>query len=203
MKTQKQRMINGESYKVDETLKNDLYACREKIRDFNNSITREEIQAKARGLFGEFGENSSVTPPFRCDYGTNIHIGNNVYMNYNTSILDVVPVYIGDNTLIGPDCGFYPAGHPIDAFVRNTGIEFGSPITIEEDAWIGGNVTIIGGVTIGKASIIGAGSVVTRDIPAGVIAAGNPCRVIREITEADHEIWMEEYHKYLDETNEQ
>lgn len=189
-------MVNGKLFTIDQTLKNDLYSCRYKIREFNKSTTRPEIQAAARELFGSFGDNSSVTPPFRCDYGYNIHIGDNVYMNYNTSILDVVPVHIGNNTMIGPDCGFYPAEHPIDAIVRNTGVEFGKPITIEENVWIGGNVTVLGGVTIGSGSVIGAGSVVTKDIPAGVIAAGNPCKVIKEITEADHEKWMGLYEKF-------
>ena len=199
MKTQKQRMIAAKLYKIDEELKEDLYACRRKIRDFNDSITREEIQAKAKNLFGSFGNNSSVTPPFRCDYGYNIHIGNNSYLNYNTSILDVVPVYIGDNVLIGPDCGFYPADHPIDPDIRRKGVESGKPIKIGNDVWIGGNVTIVGGVKIGDGSIIGAGSVVTKDIPANVIAFGNPARVIREITDEDSKYWESEYNKYLDE----
>lgn len=199
MKTQKQRMIEAKLYKIDEELKEDLYACRRKIRDFNDSITREEIQAKTKNLFGSFGTNSSVTPPFRCDYGYNIHIGNNSYLNYNTSILDVVPVYIGDYVLIGPDCGFYPADHPIDSDIRRTGVESGKPIKIGNDVWIGGNVNIVGGVKIGDGSIIGAGSVVTKDIPANVIAFGNPARVIRRITDEDSKYWESEYNKYLDE----
>ena len=201
MKTQKERMIAGKLYKIDEELKTDLYACRRKIKDFNDSITREEIQTKAKNLFGSFGSNSSVTPPFRCDYGYNIHIGNNSYLNYNTSILDVVPVYIGDNVLIGPDCGFYPADHPTDPGIRRKGVESGKAIRIENDVWIGGNVTIVGGVSIGKGSIIGAGSVVTKDIPANVIAAGNPAKVIREISDDDRKYWESEYQEYLDETS--
>ncbi|WP_297280826.1 sugar O-acetyltransferase [uncultured Anaerococcus sp.] len=199
MKTQKQRMIDGELYKVDEILKNDIYNTRRKLRDFNNSISREEIQTKAKKLFGNFGKDSTVTPPFRCDYGYNIHIGDRVYLNYNTSIIDVSPVYIADNVMIGPDCGFYTASHPIDAEVRNTNIEYGNPITIEENVWIGGNVTIVGGVTIGEGSIIGAGSVVTKDIPANVIAAGNPCKIIREIREDDHKYWLSQYNEYIEE----
>ena len=199
MKTQKQRMINGNIYKVDETLKNDMYNARRKLRDFNNCITREEIQDKAKNIFGSFGKESSVTPPFKCDYGYNIHIGNRVYINYNNSIIDVGEVYIGDDVMIGPDCGFYTASHPIDAEIRNTYVEFAKPITIEKDVWIGGNVTIVGGVTIGEGSIVGAGSVVTKDIPANVIAAGNPCKVIRDITEDDHNYWVNKYNEYIEE----
>lgn len=113
----------------------------------------------------------------------------------------MAPVYIGDNVLIGPDCGIYTAEHPIDSFVRNTGIESASPITIEKNVWIGGHVTIIGGVTIGEGSVIGAGSVVKKDIPKNVIAAGNPCRIIREITDADHEAWMKVYEDFKEEHN--
>lgn len=201
MKTQKERMISGDMYLIDNELKEDIYACRRKIRDFNNSITRDEIQAKARELFGTFGDNSSVTPPFRCDYGYNIHIGNNVYFNYNTSILDVVPVHIGDNVLVGPDCGFYPAEHPIDPEIRNTGLEFGKPIIIEKDVWIRGHVVIKGGVTIGEGSVVAAGSVVTKDVPAHVVVGGNPAKIIREITDSDHEKWMEIYNNFKEEVD--
>lgn len=189
-------MMSAEYYLMDEELKNDIYEARRKVKDFNESITRPEIQAKAKNLFGLFGENSSVTPPFRCDYGYNIHIGNNCYFNFNTSILDVAPVKFGNRILVGPDCGFYPAQHPIDADIRNTYLEFGRPITVEDDVWIGGHSVILGGVTIGKGSVIGAGSVVTKDIPAGVIAFGNPCRVIREITEEDSKYWQKEYENF-------
>ena len=103
--------------------------------------------------------------------------------------------------MIGPDCGFYTAAHPIDAEIRNTYVEFAKPITIEKNAWIGGNVTIVGGVTIGEGSIIWADSVVTKDIPANVIAAGNPCKIIRKIPEDDHEYWLSQCNKYTEENN--
>ena len=192
-------MIKEKLYQVDDELKNDIYATRRKIQAYNTAITREEIRDVAKDLFGFFGENSTVLPPFRCDYGKNIYIGERVFINYNTSMIDVAKITIGKQVLIGPDCGFYTAGHPIDKEIRSTGVEFGEAINIEDDVWLGGNVTVIGGVTIGAGSIIGAGSVVTKDIPKDVIAAGNPCRVIRKISQEDRDYWQDQYKKYLEE----
>lgn len=202
MKTQKQRMINSKLYMGDEELRQDMYEARRKMQDFNNSITAEEIREKAKNIFGEFGKDSMVTPPFRFDYGYNIFIGEHSYLNFNVSILDCAPVYIGDNVLIGPDCAFLTPNHPKDPEIRRTFIEYAEPIKIENDVWIGGKVTVIGGVTIGEGSIIGAGSVVVKDIPKGVIAAGNPCKVIRKIDENDKQVWQEKYDDYQKEMGE-
>ncbi|MFO3715658.1 sugar O-acetyltransferase [Anaerococcus cruorum] len=144
-----------------------------------------------------------VTPPIRFDYGYNTHIGKDTYLNLNTTILDCAPVYIGDNVMIGPDCSILTPYHPADAAIRNTGIGFSKPITIENDVWLGGNVTIIGGVTIGEGSVVGAGSIVVKDIPKDVIAVGNPCKVIRKIDEKDAILWQEKYDEYLIEMGEE
>lgn len=122
-----------------------------------------------------------VTPPFHCDYGSNIELGNNVYFNFNCVILDVAKVRIGDNVLFGPAVQIYTASHPMNAAERRKGLEFAKPIHIGNDVWIGGNAVICPGVSIGDGTVVGAGSVVTRDLPAGVFAAGNPCRVIRSL----------------------
>lgn len=144
-----------------------------------------------------------VTPPIRFDYGYNIHIGKDAYLNLNTTILDFAPVFIGNNVMIGPGCSILTPYHPADAVIRNTGIGFAKPITIENDVWLGGNVTITGGVTIEEGSVVGAGSVVIKDIPKGVIAVGNPCKVIRKIVEKDAILWQEKYDEYLIEMGEE
>lgn len=123
----------------------------------------------------------TITPPFNCDYGYNIRLGSNVYFNFGCVLLDVGEISIGSDTLIGPGVHIYTAMHPMDADERRTGIEFAKPVAIGKDCWIGGSAVICPGVTIGDRCIIGAGSVVTRDIPAGSFAAGNPCRVIRSL----------------------
>ncbi len=126
-----------------------------------------------------------INPPFYCDYGTHIEVGKNIFINYNCTILDVGKVRIGDNCMFAPNVSIYTAGHPVHPAVRNTLYEYGIDITIGNNVWIGGNVVICPGVTIGDNSVIGAGSTVTKDIPSWCIAAGNPCRVIREITDED------------------
>lgn len=131
------------------------------------------------------GENTVIEPNFFCDYGYNIVLGDNFYANHNCVILDCADVVFGDNVFIGPNCGFYTAEHPIDADERNSGLEYALPINVGSNVWIGGNVIVLGGVTIGDNVVIGAGSVVTKDIPSDVVAFGNPCKVIRKITEKD------------------
>ena len=131
-------------------------------------------------LLGAGGENALIQPPFFCDYGFNMLLGDNCYFNFNCVVLDVCPVRVGDNTLFGPGVHIYTAAHPLDAAQRLTH-EFGKPVEIGADVWIGGGVIVCPGVKIGSRSVIGAGSVVTRDMPSGIIAAGNPCRVIREV----------------------
>lgn len=138
-------------------------------------------------LLGEMGDRVVITPPFWCDYGKNIFIGHDFYANHNCIILDGAPVTFGDFVFIGPNCCFSTAGHPLDAGLRDEGLEFAHPISIGSHVWIGANVTVLPGITIGNGAVIGAGSVVTHDIPENVIAAGNPCRVLREITDADRQ----------------
>lgn len=140
---------------------------------------------RIRAILASAGENLSIVPPFHCDYGYNITVGDNFFANYNLIILDVAPVTIGDNVFIAPNVAIYTAGHPIHPKARNTMYEYGISITIGSDCWIGGNTVICPGVRIGNGVVIGAGSVVTRDVPDNVVAAGNPCRVLREITDED------------------
>lgn len=146
-------------------------------------------------LFKQMGKHVSIEPPFWCDYGYNISIGNEFFMNHNGVILDGAEVTFGDYVYIAPNCGFYTAGHPLDVEQRKQGLEYAFPIHVKSNVWIGAGVQVLAGVTIGEGSVIGAGSVVNRDIPDHVLAAGVPCRVIRRITEEDrkkYRIRMEE-----------
>lgn len=138
-----------------------------------------------RKLLGKTKDNFCIIAPFWCDYGYNIEIGENFFANHNCIILDGGKITFGNNVFIAPDCGFYTASHPIDYERRNQGLEYAYPITIGDNVWIGGGVKVMPGVTIGDNVVIGAGSVVTKDIPENVVAAGNPCRVIRQITDED------------------
>lgn len=162
-------------------------AAKELCFELNNlhpsmTMKREEI---IRRLLGKAGVNCCIESPFYCDYGYNIEVGDNFFINSGCIILDGAKVIFGDNVFVAPHCGFYTAGHPLDHERRNLGLEYALPITIGNNVWIGGHVCILPGVSIGDNSVIGAGSVVNKDIPAGILAAGNPCRVIREINEAD------------------
>ena len=138
-----------------------------------------------------------IVPPFYCDYGNHISVGRNVFFNYNCTLLDVGKITIGDNCMLAPNVAIYTAGHPLHPDSRNSGYEYGADVTIGDNVWIGGNVVINGGVTIGEGAIIGSGAVVTHDIPAHVVAAGNPCQVIRPIGEADRQFWQAQYEDYL------
>ena len=139
-----------------------------------------------------------IVPPFYCDYGNHISVGKNVFFNYNCTLLDVGKITIGDNCMLAPGVAIYTAGHPLHPDSRNSGYEYGMDVTIGDDVWIGGSVVITPGVHIGDCCVIGAGSVVTKDIPAWSLAAGNPCRVIRKITEADRKFYFKD--KEFDET---
>lgn len=158
-----------------------------KLFDYNHTHPRDGAGRTAllRSLLGKTGENFLFEPPFYCDYGFNIEVGENFYANMNLVILDGAKVTIGDNAFIAPNVGLYTAGHPLDARRRNQGLEYAFPITIGNNVWIGAAVSVMPGVTIGDGCVIAAGSVVTKDLPPNVLAAGNPCRVMREITEAD------------------
>ena len=161
--------------------------CADLCYEFN--LCRPSDTAKQQELLnrmlGSIKGNPVITAPFYCDYGFNITIGENFYTNHNVTILDGAKVTFGDNVFIAPNCVFSTAGHSIDSEQRAKGLEIARPITVGNNVWIGANVSVLPGVTIGNSSIIGAGSVVNKDIPEGVIAAGNPCKVIRKITEED------------------
>lgn len=161
--------------------------CADLCYEFNNCRPSdvERQQELLSEILGNIKGTPVITAPFYCDYGVNISIGENFYTNHNVTILDGARVTFGDNVFIAPNCVFSTAGHAIDSEQRNQGLEIALPITVGNSVWIGANVSVLPGVTIGSNTIIGAGSVVNKDIPDGVIAAGNPCRVIRRITEAD------------------
>lgn len=185
---QRERMLAGLPYQAfQDGLDRERLACKKKLYQFNNLEPDCEEQAREilKGLLGRTGNHFLIEKPFRCDYGWNIEVGENFYANYNLTILDVGKVVIGDNVQIAPNVSIYTAGHPLHPDSRNSGYEYGIPITIGNSVWIGGNVVLLPGVTIGDNAVIGAGSVVTRDIPANSLAAGNPCRVIRGLTEED------------------
>lgn len=146
---------------------------------------QEERQAILKELLGTCSDKTFIEPSFRCDYGFNIHVHGFMFMNYNCVILDTSPVHIGNGAFIAPGCVLACPGHALVAEERMEGIGTSAPIILEDNVWLGANVTVLGGVTIGEGSMIGAGSVVNKDIPAGVIAVGNPCRVLRPVTDAD------------------
>lgn len=184
MKTEKEKMLAGELYDpLDPQLCEERVRCRHLCLEINAS--REDQPEVRKRLYAElFGTETDawIQPPFYCDYGTNISLGEKVFFNFNCVVLDVMQVTIGDYTLFGPAVQIYTATHPLDAEVRRQGLEGAKAITIGKDVWVGGGAIICPGVTIGDRSVIGAGSVVTRDIPADVFAAGNPCKVIRPLT---------------------
>lgn len=184
--TNEQRRDAQMAYISDKDIFEKQKICRKKLQKLNfmDRSDFEGIAALVKELFAE-SENAFVNPPFYCDYGSNIYLGKNVFMNYNCTILDVAKVVIGDNCQIAPNVSIYTAGHPIHPVTRNSGYEYGKEITIGDNVWLGGNTVICPNVHIGSNTVIGAGSVVTKDIPEWCFAAGNPCRVIRKITEDD------------------
>jgi len=181
MATEKQKMLAGELYRPsDPEILAELAAAQSWLARYNAALGRstDEQHALLRERFGAVGAGCIVRPPFFCDYGFNIRLGANVFMNFNCVVLDVVAVEIGDGTQIGPAVQIYAADHPRDAKIRRDGLEFGKPVRIGRHVWIGGGAIILPGVTIGDDAIIGAGSVVTSDVAEDVTVAGNPARVI-------------------------
>lgn len=162
-----------------------------KAMEYNNT-TPDELEKRReiiKNLFGSTKDHFYLEPSIKMDYGFNIHIGDYFYANFDCVFLDVAPIVFGDHVYVAPRCCFYTAGHPIDAEVRNEDLEYGYPIRVGSNVWFGGSVVVNPGVTIGSNVVIGSGSVVTKDIPDGVVACGNPCKVIRQITEEDYKIW--------------
>lgn len=186
--TEKEKLQAGELYNGNDK---ELVAERinaKKLCEEYNAVTYNDFQKRERllnRLLALKGENTWIEPNFFCDYGYNIIMGDNFYSNHNLVILDCAEVIFGDNVFIGPNCGFYTAGHPLDYKMRNYGLEFAKPIKVGSNVWIGGNVCVMPGVTIGDNVVIGGGSVVTKDIPSGVVAVGNPCKPVKEIPESD------------------
>ena len=189
METEKMKAHAGKLYDAnyDPELLAERAACAELLYDYHQLRPSQEAERRSllRRLFGRVGENATVVPPFHCDYGYNIEVGANFFLNAGCVILDGAKVSFDDNVFVAPHCGFYTAGHPLDVARRNQGLEYARPITISDNVWIGAEVCVLPGVSIGEGSVIGAGSVVTKDIPAHVLAFGNPCCVIRELKEGD------------------
>lgn len=184
MKTEKEKMLNGELYNgADPELVRERQNARRLTRLFNETIETDENQRMKilKELIGSTGKNFFIEPPFRCDYGYNIYIGENFYANFDCVFLDVCEIRIGDNCFIAPGVHIYTAAHPLDPVQRNSGLEYGAPITIGHHVWIGGRTIINPGVTIGNNVVIGSGSVVTKNVPDGVVTAGNPAKIIKRI----------------------
>lgn len=185
--TEKEKCRQGVLYDANYDI--ELLAERERAKeilfDYNRlrPSQKEERTGLLKQLLGKSGKNLVIEPPFACDYGYNIEVGEDFYANVNLVILDGARVTIGDHVFLAPNVGIYTAGHPLDAMRRNEGLEYAYPVVIGNNVWVGAGVQILPGVTIGDNTVIGAGSVVTKDIPSGVLAVGNPCRVIRAVSE--------------------
>lgn len=186
-----ERRDAGLVYISDNAVFEEQKVCRRLVQHLNRLDTDDfsGIAEAVKALLGS-SDGAFINPPFYCDYGTHIHVGKNFFANYNCTIIDVAPVTIGDNCQLAPGVAIYTAGHPVHPATRNTGYEYGKPVTIGDNVWVGGNTVILPGVHIGSNTVIGAGSVVTHDIPDWVVAAGNPCKVVRQITEDDRRTYF-------------
>ena len=191
MMTNKERRDREILYITDDAIMEEQAVARRLCQKLNTMDRSdfEGLKGVVKELLGK-SDNAWINPPFYCDYGKNIEVGKNLFINYNCTIIDVAKVTIGDNCQIAPGVSIYTAGHPVHPAVRNTLYEYGIAMSIGNNVWIGGNCVICPGVHIGDNTVIGAGSIVTRDIPAWCVAAGNPCTVIRRITEADRETYF-------------
>ncbi len=182
---EKEKMLRGLLYDAnyDKSLIKERAKCKTLCHKYNALLPDETDKKREilKTLLGKTKENFIIEPAFWCDYGYNIEIGENFYSNHNLVILDPAKVTFGDNVFIGPNCGFYTAGHPLNVEERNKGLEYAKPIKVGNNVWFGGNIVVFPGVTIGDNCTIGAGSVVTKDIPSGSLAFGNPCKVARKI----------------------
>ncbi|MBO7326130.1 MAG: sugar O-acetyltransferase [Clostridia bacterium] len=180
---------SGELYlPTDEEIMKEQLVCLERLYEFNHTrpLEQEKRQRLLREMFAEIGENCYLEPPFHSNWGgRNIHFGNNIYGNFNLTLVDDTHIYVGDNTMFGPNVIVATAGHPINAELREKSYQYNAPVSIGRNCWIGAGALIMPGVTIGDNVVIGAGSVVTKDIPSNVVAVGNPCRVLRPVGEKD------------------
>jgi len=184
MRSEKSKMLNSERYNpADSELVGERQNARRLTRLYNQTLETEDSKRKEilKELLGSTGENFYIEPTFRCDYGYNIHVGENFYANFDSVILDVCEVRIGDNCLIGPGVHIYTASHPIDPQERISWVEFGKPVQIGDNVWIGGRAVINPGVKVGNNVVIASGSIVTKDLPDNVVVAGNPAKVIKQI----------------------
>ncbi len=189
-KTELEKMVSGElAWNSDAEIGAVKSRARAICGRYNRSTEdqKEERLAILKELFGECGDDIFIKPPFYCDYGFNLHVGKNFFANYNCVMLDSAPITIGDNCLIGPECGFYTVNHPMDAKTRVANYVYAEPITIGNNVWFGGHCVVLSGITIGDNAVIGAGSVVTKDVPANAVVAGNPARILRYMDNSDME----------------
>ena len=192
--TEKEKLHSGDIYfPGDPEIHAEQTACLEKLYDFNQTRPGEleKRTAMLKDMFAEIGEGCYIEPPLHANFGGHhVHFGNWVYANYNLTLVDDTHIYVGDDTMIGPNVTIATAGHPIHPELRRKGLQFNMPVHIGKNCWLGAGVLIMPGVTIGDNSVIGAGSVVTKDIPANVVAVGNPCRVLREVGDRDREYYF-------------
>lgn len=191
----RERMENGQLYFcTDEEVAKEQLKCLDRLYDFNRTRPSEmpKRMALLKEILAEVGENCYVEPPLHANWGINTHFGNNVYANFNLTLVDDCDIYVGDSVMFGPNVTVAVAGHPIDPGLRRKVAQFNIPVRIGNNVWIGAGAVILPGVTIGDNSVIGAGSIVTKDIPANVVAVGNPCRVLREINDRDREYYYKD-----------
>jgi galactoside O-acetyltransferase len=191
----RERMQNGQIYTdLCEGLPEERLHGKELVYDFNHTRPSEEEKRSEilKKLFGHLGKNIFIEPPLHVAYGSRIHIGDNFYANFNLVLVDDIDIFIGNNVMFAPNVTISVTGHPVHPDLRKNGDQFSFPVTIEDNVWIGSNVVILPGVTIGKNSVIGAGSIVTKDIPENVVAVGNPCKVLRPITDRDKEYYYKD-----------
>lgn len=191
----RERMKNGQLYFcTDEEVAKEQLKCLDRLYDFNRTRPSEMPKriALLKEILAEVGENCYVEPPLHANWGINTHFGNNVYANFNLTLVDDCDIYVGDSVMFGPNVTVAVAGHPIDPGLRRKVAQFNIPVRIGNNVWIGAGAVILPGVTIGDNSVIGAGSIVTKDIPANVVAVGNPCRVLREINDRDREYYYKD-----------
>ncbi|MGB3161874.1 sugar O-acetyltransferase [Carnobacterium sp.] len=180
MRTEKEKMINGEMYDAsDVELSKARKNAQERLRAFNQSLELKENNAIIKDLFGTTGKSYHINSGLIVDYGFNIHIGENFYANFNCTLLDICPITIGKNCMLAPNVQLYTATHPLDPEKRNTSIEYGKPITLGDNVWIGGGAIIIPGVSLGNNVVVGAGAVVTKSFPDNVVLGGNPAKIIK------------------------